>query len=207
MSTAAAKLSHAYTWSDYQSWPAGERWELVGGEAVAMSPSPSSRHQDLVGELTALMRTHFRGKTCRVFPSPMDVKLSDEDVVQPDLLVVCRPEQIRRTHIEGPPSLVVEVLSDSSLRHDRHTKRMLYARFGIPEYWIVTPFPHLVEILVLENGRYVLDRSFTRTDELTSATIPDLRFPLDSVFDFPLDEEEKKLLVVKEPPVAYRAAR
>jgi Uma2 family endonuclease len=110
----------------------------------------------------------------------MDVKLSEEDVVQPDLLVVCKPEQIKRTHIEGSPSLVVEVLSKSSEKNDRHLKRELYARSRVGEYWIVMPFP--------------------------SSSFPEVTFPLAPIFDFPLEDHEKELLRVKEPPGHYRAA-
>jgi Uma2 family endonuclease len=60
--------------------------------------------------LAEALLPYFRGGTCRVFAAPMDVKLSEEDVVQPDLLVVCRPEQIRQAYIDGAPRLVVEIL-------------------------------------------------------------------------------------------------
>ncbi|MFH0878809.1 MAG: Uma2 family endonuclease [Lentisphaerota bacterium] len=204
MHDTAMKLEQHFTWTDYRTWPDEERWELVGGEAFAMSPSPTSRHQDIVSGLTAAARPFFQGKPCRLFVSPMDVKLSEEDVVQPDLLVVCKPEQIKRTHIEGPPSLVVEVLSETSLKHDRHTKRDLYARFGVREYWIVTPFPGLVEIMVLRDGLYTCWKSFVKEDTLVSASFPEVTFPLAPIFDFPLEEHEKELLRVKEPPARYR---
>ena len=89
---------------------------------------------------------------------------------------------------------------------DRHLKRELYARSGVGEYWIVTPFPSLVEVLVLKDGLYVCWKSFAREDALVSASFPDVTFPLDPIFDFPLEEHEKELLRVKEPPGHYRAA-
>ena len=206
MSEPAVKLGARYNWSDYRSWPEAERWEIFGGEAWDMSPSPASRHQHMVTQLALEMGPFFRGKPCRLFVAPMDVKLSDEDIVQPDLLVVCKPEQIQRTHIEGPPSLVVEVLSEASLNRDRHTKRELYARFGASEYWLVTPFPGLVEVLVLKEGLYTCWKSFGKEDVLVSALFPEVTFALAPVFDFPLEEREKELLRVREPPAHYRAA-
>jgi len=206
MSDPAIKRDEHFTWADYRTWPDEERWEIIGGEARGMSPSPTFRHQGLVTRLGAAMERFFRGKPCQLIVSPMDVKLSEEDVVQPDLLVVCKSEQIKRTHIEGPPSLVVEVLSDSSVKHDRHMKRDLYARHGVGEYWIVTPFPGLVEVFVLKDSLYTCWKSFGQEDALVSASFPDVTFPLETIFDFPLDEHEKELLRVKEPPAHYRAA-
>ncbi len=191
-----------YTWDDYVTWPEGSRWELIGGQPLAMSPSPVTRHQDILGALHAQMRPFFRGKGCKVYPAPMDVKLSDEDVVQPDLVVVCNPEQIQK-HIEGPPSLVVEILSESSLRHDRVVKTELYARFGIAEYWIVTPFPSVVEVYQLQGDRYLLWKAFGREDTLKSPGFPELAILLKEVFDFPLEPHERELLVVREPPPSY----
>src|SRR5690348_5789663 len=95
------KDSPRFTWADYRSWPDDERWEIIDGEAYAMSPSPTSRHQHICLQLSTQMNLCFRSKKCRVFPSPMDVKLSDTNVVQPDVLVVCNPQQIKPTHIEG----------------------------------------------------------------------------------------------------------
>ncbi len=61
------------------------------------------------------------------------------DVVQPDLLVICNPSQVKRTHIEGAPTLVVEIICDAFPHLVRHPKLHLYARSGVQEYWIVTP--------------------------------------------------------------------
>lgn len=133
----------------------------------------------------------------------MDVRLSDEDVVQPDLLVVCNPLQIQRTHIEGPPKLAVEILSPDSLVRDRQLKMGLYARAGIQEYWIVTPFPSLIEIYELDAGRFRHCKSYSKDETLASPTFPELAFELSRVFDFPLEPEELEIMRVKEPPAKY----
>ena len=170
-----------FTWEDYCSWPDGERWELLHGEAYAMSPSPSYEHQDVSAALMSSMRNYFKGKPCRVLAAPMDVKLSETNVVQPDLLVVCDPAQIKG-HIEGPPALVVEILSPASIRHDRLRKTELYARFGVKEYWIVTPFPCLVEIYRLHEGRYLLWQTCGPEDQLTSPAFPGMTLQLADIF-------------------------
>jgi len=205
MAHPAEKIEERYTWDDYQTWPEGERWELIGGAAYAMSPSPLTEHQDIAISLGAKMRAFFTGKKCRALMAPMDVKLSDEDVVQPDLLVVCDPSQLKR-HIEGPPALVVEIASPRSARFDRLVKTELYARSGVREYWIVTPFPCLVEIFLLQGERYIFWKGFTEEDVLTSPSFPDLQIELKSVFEFALEQHAHEIRVVKEGPAHYKTA-
>lgn len=135
----------------------------------------------------------------------MDVHLSDEDVVQPDLLVVCNPEQIKPTRIDGAPALVVEIVSPSTTTRDRLLKLNLYARTGVKEYWIVTPWPSLVEVLVLEGVRYFVHKVFGKDQTLVSATFPELKIDLTGVFDFPLEPGEEPPVVREPPPPAYQA--
>jgi Uma2 family endonuclease len=203
MAHPALRMDERYTWDDYQSWPDDESYELIGGEAFAMAPSPVSEHQDISSELHCRMHPFFKGRKCKLFAAPMDVKLSDEDVVQPDLLVVCDQSQIRR-HIEGPPALVVEIVSPGSARLDRVVKPELYARFGIQEYWIVTPFPCMVEIFWLQGERYVFWKGFTETDVLTSPGFPDLQVELAGVFEFAIQQHAHEVRVVKEGPARYK---
>jgi Uma2 family endonuclease len=202
----AARKRVKYSWTDYQSWSDDQRWEIIGGDAYAMSPSPSWRHQKIVTELAVQMHRFFKGKRCELVVSPMDVVLSEEDVVQPDLLVVCDKSQIKPTHVEGAPALVVEIVSESSSMRDRLLKLNLYARSGVREYWIVTPFPSMVEVLLLANGKYLVHNVVGKTDTLQSPSFPELKIALADVFDFPLEPGEEPP-VAKEPPApAYRVA-
>jgi len=205
MTTSAIDYDGLYTWEQYRTWPDNERWELVDGHAYDMSPSPACRHQDIVTKFAGAMSPFFQGKHCRLFVAPMDVKLSECDVVQPDLLVVCNEKQITRTHIEGPPDLVIEVLSKSTFQHDRRIKMNLYAQSGVKEYWLVTQLPGFIEIFQLNNGHYTYWDAFRQEDTIHSAIFPDLSFPLQSIFDFPLDEEEQEqeTLRVKEETELY----
>lgn len=187
-------------------WPDDERWEIVAGEAYAMSPAPTPRHQQIVTTLTHALVAYFAGKACRALVAPVDVKLDAENVVQPDIVVVCRPEQIQRTHIDGAPTLVVEVLSPSSILHDRAVKLPLYARHGVREVWLVTPCPHCVEIFLLDGSSYRLAQVLRRLDILRSPTFPELVVELTPVFDFPLDPGEEPL-AVREPPGHYACDR
>jgi len=187
-----------YGWDDYRSWPDTERWELIGGAAYAMSPSPGVRHQALAGALYRSLAEHLEGKACRPFIAPLDVKLSESDVVQPDILVVCNPTQVHDTHIEGAPALVVEVISPASEKFDRITKHRLYEQFAIAEYWLVTPYPPLLEIFTLQHQRYVLHAGGTTGECVASHVFPDLQLTLTDLFDLPYSDDERRLLRVKE---------
>ena len=125
-----------YTWADYRSWPDDEHWQIVGGEAYAMSPAPATRHQKLLIRLASALETFLRDKPCEAYPAPTDLKLSDTDIVQPDLMVVCEPDKVKPTHIEGPPTLVIEILSPSTELLDRGRKLDLYAASGVKEVWL-----------------------------------------------------------------------
>jgi Uma2 family endonuclease len=107
----ALKRDARYTWADYRSWPEDERWELIDGVAYGMSAAPSIRHQDVVGGMFSRIEQQLRGGSCRPYIAPTAVRLSEHDVVEPDILVMCDPGKVRPSHIEGPPDLIVEVLS------------------------------------------------------------------------------------------------
>src|SRR5438477_2119105 len=108
MAQTSARQQQHLTWDDYCQWPEGERWEIIGGVAHNMSPAPTTRHQHVLGNLFVALKTHFHGKKCNPYVAPVDVKFSNEDIVQPDAIVVCDVNQVKRTHIEGAPTLVIE---------------------------------------------------------------------------------------------------
>ena len=199
-----AQTYEHYTWDDYRSWPDDERWEIVGGQAFAMSPSPGSRHQKVCLRIGAALEAALRGQPCEAFIAPLDVKLSNEDIVQPDVLVVCDPRKVIDTHIEGAPDVVMEVASPSTTVHDRLVKLRLYVAFGVKEYWIVTPDSRLVEVLVTDGDSSRIHGVFGPNDTLASPTLSDLELPLDTVFDFPTPEGEH-VNEVREPPPPYPA--
>lgn len=134
-----------------------ERRELIAGELI-VAPSPLVSHQDSVGRLYDLFGG-WRGipGIGKPYLAPLDVRLSDRDTVQPDLFFV-RWDRLDRfvedRRFEGPPDIVVEVVSPSSRRLDRVRKLALYERAGIPEYWVVDPTDRTVTVHVLRNGRY-----------------------------------------------------
>lgn len=125
----------------------GRRYEIVDGELL-VTPAPSWTHQGAVGELFEQLQPYARrlGLLC-VF-APADVPLSSTTVVEPDLFVVpLRPDGARpRDFAESSHLvLVVEVLSPSTARADRHVKRAAYLAHGVPDYWIVDTANRFVE--------------------------------------------------------------
>lgn len=169
--------------ADYRSWPGEERWEIIDGEPFAMS-SPSVIHQRVIRNLSLALVAHFDGQPCEVFFAPLDVRLSEYDVVQPDLMVVCDPSQVKATHVEGPPNLVIEIVSPSSLRHDRIRKFRLYASAGVKEYWVLHPSPPMAEVYLLDDGGYRAQAVHTDRESLTSPSFPDLTLDLSEIFPF-----------------------
>jgi Uma2 family endonuclease len=139
------KSDRRYTYADYRTWPAEERWELIDGVAWNMSPAPSFNHQALSAYLTARLYAHFEAGPCRVLAAPFDVLLpgpgeDEEDqvssVVQPDLTIICEPERITPSGCYGPPTWVIEILSPYTALKDLNQKRELYQRMRIGEYWL-----------------------------------------------------------------------
>jgi Uma2 family endonuclease len=165
-----------------------------------MSPAPTTRHQRIQLELMMQVGAFFRGKKCQVFPAPTDVKLSEFDVVQPDIAVVCDKGQITPTHIEGAPTLIVEILSPSTAAYDRIRKLPLYAASGVKEVWLITPYPWLAEVFVLDGGSYRLDRAYGKDGIVQSRVFRSLRIRLAAVFNYPIDPGERVVMVKEGRP-------
>ena len=155
-----------HTYADYISWSDDVRYELIDGIAYAMSPAPTRRHQEVVGEMYRQIANTLKGSPCQPYIAPFDVRLpntnaansardSDIDtVVQPDISVICDQSKLDDRGCSGAPDWVIEVLSPSTASHDQIVKRALYERVGVREYWVVHPIDRIVTIYVLENGSY-----------------------------------------------------
>ncbi|MBR1764583.1 MAG: Uma2 family endonuclease [Ruminococcus sp.] len=131
-----------------------EHYELHDGEIVALA-SPSVLHHNISTEVFSALRDYVRSKggRCKPFIAPLDVKLDDHNVVQPDVFVVCRPEIIGEKRINGAPDLVIEVMSDNRYT-DLVKKLELYGRFGVREYWIVDPKNEKTLVYFFEKNEY-----------------------------------------------------
>ena len=150
MRTPAAPADTRFTYDDFVLFPDdGKRHEIIDGEHY-VTPSPNVRHQVLVGRLGFEIGLYLRANlgTGQVFLSPLDVVLSHWDVVEPDLLFVAgdQPDILTEKNIQGPPALVVEVLSKSTRKRDAQVKRRLFERTGVREYWLVDPELDTVQV-------------------------------------------------------------
>lgn len=179
------KSDKEWTWSDYRTWPEGECWEIIDGAAHAMSPAPSTSHQGVTGRLFSRIEQALTGKPCRPFVAPTDVKLSETDVVQPDILVVCDPGKITPDCIDGAPDLVIEVLSPGTATRDLREKKALYARYGIKEYIIVDPLERYAMRFLLEGDAWDAGTAFGGSETLPFGTLGGIVINLWEVFELP----------------------
>ena len=201
MERAPIQGEDGYTWDDYRSWTDDQRWEIIGGVAYAMTYAPTTWHQWIQHRLSHHFTERLEGRECVHYTATTDVKLSDEDIVQPDLLIVCDRSQIHQTHIEGAPALVVEILSPSTMTHDKSRKMELYAKAGVREYWTVQVYPALVEVYVLDGESYRAAAAYDATETLTSPTLTGLEIDLKQVYDFP--NESPGIQLVKEEAAPF----
>lgn len=151
-----------FTYADYLTWEEQEHTELIEGVPMMMAP-PSRMHQQISGEIFRQLVNYLEGKQCRVYAAPFSVRLFAQSdtpdnqvstIVEPDISVICDRDKLDDRGCVGAPDLVVEVISPSSIRHDRLTKFNLYRRAGVREYWIVSPDEQTVQVCVLQDGSY-----------------------------------------------------
>lgn len=161
------KKKKHYTYADYVTWPDDERWELINGVPYAMFAAPKTissdspqMHQEMVGEIHRQLANFLKGKPCKIFMAPFDVRLNadndDDIVVQPDVLVVCDKNKLDGKCCNGAPDFVVEILSPSTAARDRVDKFQAYLAAGVREYWIVDPETKTIQVCVLQNSFYAV---------------------------------------------------
>jgi Uma2 family endonuclease len=176
-------LEGQYTYEDYQQLPEGAPYELIHGHLV-MSPSPSTKHQRLVRRLSRLLADGVQREGGEVFFAPMDVRLADDTVVQPDVLYIApgRMDRIKKEEIDGAPTLVIEVASPSTSHLDAFDKKQLYEAHGVREYWIVDPDTKTVEVYVPGDEEYTLHQRRVGSGTVTSALLDDFAVEGEALF-------------------------
>ena len=174
------------TYRDYFDLPeSDERYELIDGE-LYMAPTPIPEHQIFVYYLAKVIEEFVtRHRLGRMIISPQDVVLSDDIVVQPDIMFVSN----ERLHIikwgqyvQGAPDLVVEVLSPSAERFDRTVKRERYARFGVREYWIADIVGRTIEVNVSSGDKFEVVGVYSEGDAFESTLLTGLEIDISGVF-------------------------
>lgn len=162
-----------FTFADCLTWDEDERVEIINGEAFMMA-TPPRVHQKISMELSRQLANYLEGKQCEVYSAPFGVRLFEQDgdcpedvdtVVEPDISVVCDRNKLDQHGCKGAPDMIIEILSPSSLRHDRLVKLGLYQRAGVREYWIVDPENRSVMVFLPDaSGSLRLCEDYARED-------------------------------------------
>lgn len=143
-----------YTIEDYRALPDEQRVELIDGYFYDMA-APTTFHQLMAGEVYRQIANYImdEGGACTPFISPIDVQLDNDEktMIQPDVIIVCKPEQIVRRNIMGAPDFVLEVISPGTKRRDYVMKLSKYEKAGVREYWIVDPYKKRVMVYAFQS--------------------------------------------------------
>jgi Uma2 family endonuclease len=174
-----------FTYEDYKLLPEDKRYEIIEGELL-VTPAPNTRHQKILFRLGLKVgnwaEEHGAGT---VLHAPTDVILSSENVIQPDLLFVCKAREgivDPNGGINGAPDLVVEALSQSTASRDQVVKRKLYSKYGVREYWIVDPSAQSIEVLSFVDSGLETWQVFTIGSTLVSPLLRGLQLSTAEVF-------------------------
>ncbi len=179
-----------FTYEDFLHFPAdGKRHEIIDGEHY-VTPSPNTKHQAVSMNLTrAFMLYLEQHRHGRLLAAPFDVVLSDLDVAEPDLLYISheRVQVLTSQHVRGAPDLAVEIVSPGTRKTDEVTKRQLYERFGVGEYWVVDPELDAITVhrRVQDAFVRVAELSTEHADMLTTPLLPGFSVKLAEVFEAP----------------------
>ena len=145
-----------------QSYIDPRKYEILEKKKIVM-PSPKPNHARIIRNIIRIFDAFLRGKQCEVF-SEMDIFMTEDDTVQPDVSVICDPEMLdnikKKKKAIGVPHLIVEVLSPGTANRDRGYKMKLYAACGVKEYWLISPEELSISVYLSKDGVYELDNIY-----------------------------------------------
>ena len=173
-----------FTYQDYLLLPEDKRYEIIEGE-LFMVPAPTPYHQNVSKNLFLLLDNYVEDRNLgKVYYAPIDVILSNENIVQPDILFISKERLsiIGQKNIQGAPDLVIEILSPGTAEKDKILKRKLYARFGVKEFWLVDGKKKEIEVLSLQEEGFKKIGTYTGEEILVSPRWQDIRIPVNEVF-------------------------
>ena len=176
-----------WTYADYLNLPDdGRRYEIIEG-VLYVSNAPSLDHQFTVVKLVSQMDVFVtQNKLGYVLTAPFEVHLSEKTKpVQPDVLFITIEKWPTpgAKYFEGPPDLIVEVLSPSTRRVDQFIKFRAYEKAQVPEYWIANPKTRSIQVFTLENQEYVLLGEFIEDETIESKILTELKIKTNSLFN------------------------
>lgn len=183
-------LNGTYTYADYLRWTFEERLELIKGKIFKMTPAPNLYHQDISANLSGELYNYLRGKPCKVYSAPFDVRLPRKDkasekiytVVQPDICVVCDLTKLDKRGCIGAPEIIVEILSPGNNQKELRNKYEVYEESGVLEYWIVSPQDKTFLKYTLVDGQFQPSKLLTIGDTVTTDILPGLELNLEIIF-------------------------
>ena len=165
------------------------RMEYINGEIQLMG-SPNLGHQEILARLHLIFHEYFKGKKCRVFMAPFDVHfrkkgIKDPDVMQPDLLLACdvKGNINEKGKYMGTPTLVLEILSESTRSKDMVDKLNTYMLSGVREYWIVDPRQEQVIVYTFADCEIENLTCYKRGDNAASFMFEGLSLDVSELFD------------------------
>ena len=181
----AAENKTRYTAEDYMLLEEGAPFQLINYDLV-MSPSPNPFHQRISFELSILLGNFLKATKNKGFAvaAPMDVRLDDGNIYQPDFLFVSadRVEELVKGIIEGAPDLVIEILSPSNGYYDLRQKKDIYERYGVQEYIIIDPIQQSAEVYVLKDNAFFIDQKVKSPGRFHSHVLKGFSVDLQEIF-------------------------
>ncbi|MGJ4752082.1 Uma2 family endonuclease [Leptospira kmetyi] len=171
---------------DFAELPEGTLAELLDGEII-MVPAPIPEHQRVIRKFSNALSTFVeRNQLGEIFFSPIDVFLDEHNVVQPDLVYISKANRslIGEKRIEGAPDWVAEILSEGNAYHDLKTKKKLYEKHGVSEYWIVDPMERSVEVFSNGESGFKLIASAT-SGKISSVVLEGFSIEIEPLFTRP----------------------
>jgi Uma2 family endonuclease len=174
-----------YTVDDYILLEEGAPFQLINYDLI-MSPSPIPLHQVISVRIVQAISNFLDDKNNNGFfvSAPMDVKLDEGNVFQPDILYISeeRAEEIVKDRVEGAPDLIIEILSPSNAYYDLRQKKDIYEKYGVKEYIIIDPIAQNADLYALKDGVYYLHQKCQKDEYLKSLVLSGLNLDMSKIF-------------------------
>ncbi len=177
-----------WTYEDWLNFPNdGWKYEIING-VLHMAPPPAINHQRSSGELFRRIANYVKDNDLgEVLEAPCGVQLPNQPApVEPDIFFVKkeRLDIIGDQYVAGPPDLIVEILSPSTVQYDRDDKFKLYQKAGVPEYWLVDYEAKTIELFTLVEGDYTPAGNYAGREVVASTQLDGFKISVESIFNF-----------------------
>jgi len=186
ISIAKQPLQGDWTVADWEQLPEDSYcYEVLNGN-LTMTTAPSSFHQWILEGLIELIGIPIKREKLGVyFPAPIGVILGPKIAVQPDFLVILKPNLgiLRGGRVRGAPDLVIEILSPGNTAKEMREKQKLYAAAGVAEYAVIEPEKRILRYYQhLKDEVYSEEREFAEGETITFACLPTIPLVIAQLF-------------------------